>query len=120
MTQDQHEPYHPQDLPPVLAEYLEAHRTPGRRSSAAEVFATDARVVDDGREHVGTEEIRDWLEHEASVYTYTTTFTGQRAEGPDRWTVLAHLEGDFPGGTVDLHFRFRLQADRVVELVIEP
>ncbi|MFJ9378137.1 hypothetical protein [Streptomyces sp. NPDC101455] len=31
-----------------------------------------------------------------------------------------HLEGDLPGGTVDLHYRFALRDDLVEHLVIEP
>lgn len=120
MTQDEHQPYRPQDLPPVVTAFLEAHLDTAHRGAATAAFAPDARVVDDGREHVGTHEIRAWLEREASQFTYTTTFAGQRTEGPDRWTVLAHLEGDFPGGTADLHFRFRLSGELVTELVIEP
>jgi hypothetical protein len=31
-----------------------------------------------------------------------------------------HLEGDFPGGVVDLRFRFTLREGRIAELVIKP
>ena len=31
-----------------------------------------------------------------------------------------HLEGDFPGGVVDLHFRFTLDGASISRLVIEP
>ncbi len=31
-----------------------------------------------------------------------------------------HLEGNFPGGVVDLHFRFTLRDGQIARLVIEP
>jgi hypothetical protein len=31
-----------------------------------------------------------------------------------------HLEGDFPGGVADLHFRFTLRDGLISRLVIEP
>ena len=34
--------------------------------------------------------------------------------------VTNHLEGDFPGGTVDLRYRFRLAGDRIARLDIAP
>ena len=39
--------------------------------------------------------------------------------GPDTWLVTNHLEGNFPGGEVDLCYQFQLQGDRIVKLVIE-
>jgi len=56
----------------------------------------------------------------ASEYTYTTALIGQRQEGPDQWTVVAHLEGDFPVGVVDLRYRFSLEQDRISKLIIAP
>ncbi len=41
-------------------------------------------------------------------------------EGPGQWLVTNHLEGDFPGGVVDLNYRFRLVDDRIAVLVIAP
>jgi hypothetical protein len=33
---------------------------------------------------------------------------------------MQHLEGDFPGGVADLHFRFALDGALISQLVIEP
>jgi hypothetical protein len=38
----------------------------------------------------------------------------------DTWLVVNHLEGDFPGGVVDLQYRFVVRDDLIVELVIAP
>ena len=36
------------------------------------------------------------------------------------WIVVNHLEGDFPGGVVDLRYRFVMTGDLIAELVIAP
>ncbi|MGW1460682.1 hypothetical protein ACWG43_26440 [Streptomyces albidoflavus] len=51
---------------------------------------------------------------------YTTTLVGAEREGDDRCTVHQHLEGDFPGGTVDLHYRFPLDQGLISRLDIAP
>jgi hypothetical protein len=45
--------------------------------------------------------------------------TGAAHVGEDGYDVIHHLEGDFPGGVVDLHFRFALRDGTIVRLVIE-
>jgi hypothetical protein len=34
--------------------------------------------------------------------------------------VVQHLDGDFPGGVVDLHYRFTLSGALIIQLTIEP
>jgi len=110
--------YDPGELPDVVARYLAAQADD--RGGVVDVFAPDARVLDEGIEYFGTEEIRGWLGKAASEYTYTTTFTGQRHVDDNRWEVRARLEGNFPGGTADLRFQFRTEDDRIHDLAIEP
>lgn len=114
------DPYRPELLPAAVRRYLRAHQVDRDTDAAAATFAADARVVDERREHVGSGAIRDWLATAGQGFTYTTTFVGQLSEGPGRCTVLARLEGDFPGGVADLRFRFRVESDRIAELVIAP
>ena len=61
-----------------------------------------------------------WLAKSASEYTYTVKLTSAAAFGADRYDAVHHLEGDFPGGVVDLHFRFTLRDGLISEFVIEP
>jgi ketosteroid isomerase-like protein len=51
--------------PEVVSRYHDAH---DRHDTdvALSVFASDARVVDDGRESCGSDEIRAWFDHAAS------------------------------------------------------
>ncbi|MGW2267383.1 hypothetical protein [Streptomyces koyangensis] len=55
-----------------------------------------------------------------AVNTYTTTLVGAEREGAGRCTVTQHLEGDFPGGTVDPHYRFTLDQGLISRLDIAP
>ncbi len=107
------------ELPGVVGRYQDAH---DRRDTEAALsaFTADARVVDDGREYRGSDEIREWLDHAASEFTFTRSFVGAQATGADTWIVVNHLEGDFPGGVVDLRYQFTLKGDLIAELVIAP
>ena len=103
----------------MISRYQEAH---DRRDTAVALsaFAPNARVADDGREYHGTDEIRGWLEQAASEYTFTRSLVGAEATGPGTWIVTNHLEGNFPGGVVDLRYQFVVTADLISELVIAP
>lgn len=86
---------------------------------ALTTFTPDAVVTDDGRDYAGTAEIKAWLATAVTEYTYTAEFTGASSTdtGVD---VGQHLEGDFPGGVVDLNYRFTLDGTVISRLVIEP
>lgn len=116
----EYSPYAPELLPPVVVRYLEEHSHPENRDAVVELFAADARVVDEGIEHSGADAIRGWLARTGSAYTYTTTFLGQRSTGDGRWVILARLEGTFPGGVAELRYQVATQGDRIVDLVIAP
>lgn len=113
-------PFDPASLPPTVVRYLEAQRGPEGRAAVGDAFSADAHVRDEGIDHDGRDAIREWLSTAASEYTYTTTFTGQRHERPDRWVIAARLEGDFPGGVADLRFVFTVRSDLIADLVIAP
>ncbi|MBT2235487.1 nuclear transport factor 2 family protein [Nonomuraea sp. NEAU-A123] len=108
-------------LPGTITAYLTAHRD---RVIAAQLglFAADATVVDEGHTHAGSSAIAAWMSHSASAYTYTITpiAAEQSGEGEGDYSVTQHLAGDFPGGTVDLRFRFTLRDGLIQRLVIEP
>jgi hypothetical protein len=107
------------ELPTMLRTYLTAHQTRDADTALA-TFTADAAVTDEGYTHHGREEIRTWLGSAASEYTYTTEFTGATKIGQARFDVVQHLEGNFPGGEADLHFRFALSGPSICRLVIEP
>ena len=106
-------------LPTVVAEYQEAH---DRRDveTALAAFTPDATVQDDGHEYRGTDEIRDWLARASTQFTYTRSLLGAEAIDASSWVVTNRLEGDFPGGVVDLRYRFVLTGGLISELEIAP
>ena len=109
----------PNRLPDPIPAYLAAHRARDA-DAAVSCFTADAVVVDEGHTHRGPDRIRDWSRRAASEYTYTTELTGAERLDDDHYVATHHLEGDFPGGVVDLHFRFTLRDGRIAQLVIEP
>ena len=110
-------------LAPVISEYLTASDR-GDTEALVRCFAEDAVVVDEGREWQGTAAIRRWRVTVATAYQYTVQVTGAKAlgeaDGAERHDVHVHLEGNFPGGQVDLTDRFALRDRRITSLEIVP
>jgi ketosteroid isomerase-like protein len=106
-------------IPDVVRRYFDAH---DRRDTDAALaaFAPDARVFDDGHEYRGLDTIRDWLARASTQFTYTRHFLHAGAEEPNLWLVHNRLEGDFPGGVVELRYRFTLVDGLIADLVIAP
>lgn len=106
-------------LPETVQRYQEAH---DRHDTdvALSTFAPDAAVFDDGKEFHGTDEIRTWLTTAASEWTFTRTLVSAAVVDDQTWLVVNHLEGNFPGGVVDLRYKFTLIGDLISELVIAP
>ncbi|GHJ35541.1 nuclear transport factor 2 family protein [Streptomyces sp. TS71-3] len=106
-------------LPEAVTAYLAAHATRDPDATAA-CCTEDAVVVDEGHTYRGKDEIRAWRARTASAYTYTSELVAAERVDDEHYVTVHHLEGDFPGGTVDLRFRFTLRDGRVAGLVIEP
>ncbi|WP_432845622.1 nuclear transport factor 2 family protein [Amycolatopsis sp. CA-161197] len=106
-------------LPQAVTDYLAAHETRDA-DRALPHFTPEATVADDGHTYHGAPEIRGWLEGAASEYTYTSTLIAGEQIDENHVVATHHLEGNFPGGAVDLHFRFTLDHGLISRLVIEP
>ncbi|MFF0047147.1 nuclear transport factor 2 family protein [Streptomyces sp. NBC_01620] len=109
----------PEALPGAITRYLKARRAHDT-AVAVSAFTGDATVIDDGNTYEGVDEIKRWLSRSATEFTYTTELTGAQQTDVTRYVATHHLEGNFPGGTVDLHYRFTLRDDLIERLVIEP
>jgi hypothetical protein len=107
------------ELPDVVERYQDAHDR-GDIAAASAAFTPDAIVKDDGRAYHGRDEVLDWLATASTAFTYTRTLTGADAIDADSWLVTNHLEGNFPGGVVDLRYRFVLVDGLIAELEIAP
>jgi hypothetical protein len=108
-----------EELPTTIAAYLPAHQARDVET-AISAFAVDAEVTDEGRTYRGLDAIRTWLVNAGSGYTYTTDFVGADRVGAAHFDVVQHLEGNFPGGSADLHYRFDLNGALISRLTIEP
>ena len=110
-------------LPPVISDYFAAshHRD---LDALMACFTDDAVVLDEGHKWRGHGGIRQWWEEVATVYEYTVDVlaadTLGQADGVQRHDVHTHLEGNFPGGTVDLTNRFAVRDERIASLQIVP
>jgi len=106
-------------IPDVVRRYFDAH---DRRDADAALlaFAPDARVFDDGHEYRGLDAIRDWLARASTEFTYTRSFLHAGEKEPNLWLVRNRLEGNFPGGVVDLGYRFTVVDGLIADLVIAP
>src|SRR3954468_681150 len=109
----------PTQLPDVITAYLGARQARDHDRSVS-TFGPDATVTDEGRTYHGQDEIRAWLSRSAGEFTYTIELTGATKLDVDHYDVTHHLEGNFPGGQVDLHYRFALSDGVIARLVIEP
>ena len=110
-------------LPTVIADYLAASDR-GDLDALVACFADDGVVLDEDQEWRGQAGIRQWRQKVANAYEYTVEVRGAATQasvdGVQRHDVRTHLEGNFPGGTVDLTFRFGLRDDRIATLQIVP
>ncbi|MGQ0846263.1 MAG: nuclear transport factor 2 family protein [Sporichthyaceae bacterium] len=106
------------NLPPIVRTFLTAQGNDHTAALAA--FADGATVTDEGTTRRGRAEIHDWLQNAASEFTYTVELVETRRVDDDHWIATHHLEGDFPGGVVDLDFAFALRDDEIQDLTITP
>jgi ketosteroid isomerase-like protein len=110
-------------LPAIISEYLAAADR-GDVDANVACFANNAIVFDEDQEWHSHAGIRQWRTQVATAYEYTVTVrrTVDRGEidGVGRYDVYTHLEGNFPGGTIDLTNRFGLRDGRITRLEIVP
>src|ERR1700726_1389373 len=107
------------NLPDVVSRYLDAHRDHDTSTALAQ-FSPGATVIDEGNTYTGASAIEDWLSRSASEYTFTIALIGTEELDSTHYIATHHLEGDFPGGTVDLRYQFTLADGLIQRRVIEP
>jgi len=106
-------------LPKIVTSYLVAHRAHDVEV-AIQSYAPDAVVIDDGNTYVGIEAIRTWLARSSTEYKYTIETTAASQFDDAHFVATHHLAGNFPGGQVDLDYKFALSHGRIDHLTIEP
>lgn len=103
--------------PDVVSRYYAAAEA-GDLDAVLDCFADDAHVHDEDRDYNGRAETRSWREGVATRFTYTTEITDVEQVGETVHVVHTHLEGDFPGGAVDLKHRFTVTGGLISDLEI--
>ena len=110
-------------VPTIISEYLAASNRDDVDAVLA-CFTSDATVVDEDKDWHGHAGIREWRTTVANAYEYTVELRGivtlGELDGVESYDVYTHLEGNFPGGTVDLTTRFGLRDEHIASLEIVP
>lgn len=106
-------------LPEAVRRYQDAHDHHATET-ALSAFTPDASVTDENRTYEGSDQIRHWLDTAATEFTYTSTFVKAEQTSPSTWVVVNHLEGDFPGGSVDLRYQYTVRGGLISALTIAP
>ena len=107
---------HTAQLPTTIRTYLEAQEA--RDADAALAVLSPAAVISDvGESFSGADGLRRFVTEAGAEFTVTTEITDVRRDG-ETWVVSHHLEGDFPGGTADLDYRFVLDGERIARIDI--
>ncbi|MGW7048954.1 nuclear transport factor 2 family protein [Streptomyces avermitilis] len=119
MYQDRPRPITPDALPEMITRYLTAHRAHDT-ATAVTAFTGDAVVIDDGNTYTSTAAIEEWLGRSATEFTYTIHLTDAWQADATHYNATQHLEGNFPGGAIDLRYQFTVRDGLIDRLVIEP
>lgn len=106
-------------LPPLVEKYFAA-ADKNDWDTLAGCFADAGVMIDDGKAYAGRAEIRRRRQEAKSEWAYTSEITGAEPVGATGYHVITHLEGNFPGGTVDLHYQFTLGDGLINSLTIAP
>lgn len=102
--------------PAVVRAYTAAHLARDADAALARL-APDAVITDEGHTYTGEKSLRRFLTEAGTEFSYTDEVTAAARDG-EVWVVGHHLEGDFPGGVVDLDYRFTLASERIARLDI--
>lgn len=104
------------DLPEPLPEYFAAANTSDADRIAA-CFAEHAIVNDEARDFVGRGAIREWAVDVRRKYSFQSEPLAIGGSA-DRPVVTARVTGNFPGGSVDLSYRFVIADGAIAALSI--
>ena len=103
-------------LPEAVTQYFAASNRFDAESAAA-CFTPEATVRDEGKTHVGTEQIRNWVSHASTEYQPRASVVGAQQKG-DKLAVTVNVAGQFPGSPIELDFEFSLRGEKIAELAV--
>lgn len=103
-------------LPEAVTQYFDASNRFDAESAAA-CFTPEAIVRDEGKAHVGRDEIRNWVSHASKEYQPQASVVSAQQNG-DKLAVAVSVTGQFPGSPVELDFDFSLRDEKIAELTV--
>lgn len=101
-----------------MSRYVQAKQQ-GDVESALACFAPDAVVRDDGREHVGIEAVRTWMEEVSSTFDLTYEVVEVGHDGTSTLAQVA-VAGNFPGSPITFRYDAEVVEGRIRALAIAP
>jgi hypothetical protein len=104
------------NLPAPIATYLAAENE-GHTEIAAQCFAENAVVRDEGQTIEGLAAIKEWKAETRRKYQHTIEPLAS-AQKDGKTIVTNRLTGNFPGSPIELEFVFTLDGDKIVSLEI--
>ena len=102
----------------AVTRYVQAKQQ-GDVEAAVACFALDAVVRDDGREHVGIDAVRAWMEDISSTFDLTYEVVAVEHEGTSTAAQVA-VAGNFPGSPITFRYDAEVVEDRIRRLAIAP
>jgi uncharacterized protein (TIGR02246 family) len=103
--------------PEVITQYFDA-QSKRDFNALVKLFVDDGVVIDEGKTWIGATGIRAWRDKAASAYQYTTEVLNVKPIGKSQFVARVHLEGNFPGRTVDLDYKFTVEGARIRRLEV--
>lgn len=95
-------------LPQSIADYLNGKNAKDF-TLATSGFAADARVHDEGEDHVGPAAIAAWMASTSSKYNDHSELLSVEVEaGGESALIRARVSGTFDGSPIELNYRFTL------------
>ena len=106
------------NLPSSILRYVEGANAHDA-DQASSLFAEDAVVHDEARDHVGRPAIREWVQD--TIDRYATKFVVEGvSESSDATMVVVRMSGSFPGSPIKMRFVFQLADGLITHLDIKP
>lgn len=105
------------EQPPTVIRAFQHAQEQRDPDAALALLSPGAAISDVGESFSGEDALRRFIAEAGSEFTYTDVITAVGRDG-DTWVVGHHLEGDFPGGTADLDYRFVLDGELIERLDI--
>ena len=105
------------NLPSSIVRYFEGANAKDA-DQASSLFAEDAVVHDEGRDHIGRPAIRRWVQDTIARYA-TTLVVESISESSDATMVVVRMSGSFPGSPATVRFLFQLADGLITHLDIK-